>query len=317
LKLTIQSESEKTSTQAAPPPTRSANSRRVVEYFDGINWDVRLFWTDSTTLGIHFGYWEADTRSHRDALVNNNRVLAEQAGLKPGMLVLDAGCGFGGSAIWMAEHFGVQVTGVTLSRNQAVQAKRSAAQRGVEHLTDFVVLDYSRMGLPEAAYDVVWAQESVCYAWDKHEFLAEAFRVLRPGGRLTLADGFRTARPFSEPDEKFLLRFAAGWGTPDYVTPDEFTFALYQVGFIEVDFTDATGYILPTVERLRRIASLTIPPARILRRLHLLSYVRLQNAESCYALHDLVERKLGIYGIVRACKPEKRSMETRGNYGDR
>src|SRR5262249_28104218 len=150
-----------------PPGSRAENSRRVVNYFDGIRFDVSVFWTDSTTLGIHFGYWYEHTRSLREALRNTNRVLADRAVLKPGQRALDAGCGLGGSAIWLAEQYGVHVMGITLSHDQARRASRAAARRGVEHLASFAVLDFQLMALPSDGFDVVWSIDAVAYAWDK------------------------------------------------------------------------------------------------------------------------------------------------------
>jgi tocopherol O-methyltransferase len=285
-----------------PPQTRAENGGRVVNYYDGIRFDLSLFWTDATTLGIHFGYWYPETGSHREAMRNTNQLLADRAALKPGQHVLDAGCGLGGSAIWLAERYGVRVTGVTLSHDQARRATRSAARRGVAHLVNFVVLDFQRMALPAASFDVIWAMESVCHAWDKDEFVREAYRVLRPGGRLVLVDGFRTRRPFSPPDENFMQRFAIGWGTPDYDTRDEFLGYLQSAGFTQLRFDDDSAHTRPTVERLHTIARWILPPSRILNRLGLLSTIRLRNAESCYMLRELVDRGLGIYGVVSACK---------------
>jgi cyclopropane fatty-acyl-phospholipid synthase-like methyltransferase len=285
-----------------PPRSRAENSRRVVNYFDGIRFDVSLFWTDATTLGIHFGYWHSDTRSHREALRNTNRVLADRVALRRGQHVLDAGCGLGGSAIWLAEQYGVHVTGITLSHDQARRASRAAARRGVAHLVNFAMIDFQLMALPADTFDIVWSIDAAAYSWDKSEFVREAYRLLHPGGRLVLIDGFRTRRPFSADDESFMQRFAIGWGTPDYVTAEEMLGALQASGFSDLRFDDVSKHAEPTINRLHLLGGLAAPLARLLNRLGLISTVRLRNAESCYMLRELVDRRLGIYGIVSACK---------------
>ncbi len=66
-----------------------------------------------------------------------NERLADRLDLKAGDHVLDAGCGIGGSSIWLAENFGVRVTGITISPTQIDQARKNAKKRGVEHLVNF------------------------------------------------------------------------------------------------------------------------------------------------------------------------------------
>src|SRR5258705_1811347 len=82
----------------------SSNQRdAVVAYYDQTWLDYRLFWLNRRTLSVHFGYTDTTTRGHADALLNMNRVLADSAGIQPGARVLDAGCGVGGSSIWLSQ----------------------------------------------------------------------------------------------------------------------------------------------------------------------------------------------------------------------
>lgn len=69
------------------------------------------------------GYWK-DARTLEEAQEAKLRLIARKLGLKPGMRVLDIGCGWGGAARFMAEHYGAHVVGVTVSDNQALAAKR-------------------------------------------------------------------------------------------------------------------------------------------------------------------------------------------------
>src|SRR5262249_51577782 len=142
---------------------------------------------------------DASTRGARDELLNTNRVLADVARIGPDARVLDAGCGVGGSAVWLARHTGARVLGLTLSPRQARHARAFARHHDVARQVEIGVRDYLHTHLPDRSFDVVWALESSCYAADKRAFLREAFRLLAPGGRLVLGDGFllrapRTAR---------------------------------------------------------------------------------------------------------------------------
>lgn len=54
--------------------------------------------------GMHFGFYDESHTTLREAILNSNRVLALKAGVQEGMKVLDAGCGVGGSALWLARN---------------------------------------------------------------------------------------------------------------------------------------------------------------------------------------------------------------------
>src|SRR6516164_6753789 len=131
------------------------------------------------------GYWE-DEESPRTAQEQLVARLAERADVPQGAQVLDVGCGFGGSALWLARHRGCAVTGITIS---PVQVQRAAEQARAEHLDDrvrFLVMDANRLDLPPASFDVVWVVECSEHLADKAGFLGACARALRPGGKLAL-----------------------------------------------------------------------------------------------------------------------------------
>jgi tocopherol O-methyltransferase len=155
--------------------------------------------------------------------MNMNRALAQRSDLQPGQRVLDAGCGIGGSSVWLAKTYGMQVVGITPVASQVARARRHARQQGVEDLVRFDQQDYLHTTFPDESFDVVWALESVCHAPDKSSFLAEARRLLKPGGQLVVAEYFRTRRPCAAGDERLLHSWLDGWAIPDLATGSEFT----------------------------------------------------------------------------------------------
>ena len=80
------------------------------------------------------------------------------------------------------------MVGVNVVEDHVERARRYARERHLGAQVRFEVADYARTGLPPSSFDVVWAQESACHAPDKSALAAEAFRVLRPGGRLVMAE---------------------------------------------------------------------------------------------------------------------------------
>jgi cyclopropane fatty-acyl-phospholipid synthase-like methyltransferase len=276
----------------------------IVRYYDESYWDYRTSWLNPDNLAIHYGYWDRTTRSHSDALVNMNRTLAEAAEIQPGARVLDAGCGVGGSAIWLGERLGAHVTGITLSASQARLAERNARRRGVNNLVDFQVMDFCHTSFPDRSFDVIWGIESVCHALDKREFLAEAFRLLRPGGLLVCADGYARKARYSAAEWRHIEICLNGWQIPNLSRPEEFQQSLRDTGFTGIRFTDATSNIMPSARRLRRIALWTYPMQKVMAWLRLRTAAQSGNFYTAMHQFHIFNEGLACYGIVVAEKPE-------------
>ena len=67
-----------------------------------------------------------------------------------------------------------------------------AGKKGTGDKTNFEIMNYSATNFPGNSFDVIWGCESICYADSKELFIKEAYRLLKPGGRLVVADGFVT-----------------------------------------------------------------------------------------------------------------------------
>jgi ubiquinone/menaquinone biosynthesis C-methylase UbiE len=274
----------------------------VIEYFDQTQNDYRLLWGSDRHGGLHCGYFDERHRRHDAAVENMNRVLARRAGISAGQHVLDAGCGIGGSAVWLARHAGARVTGVNLNPRQVMQAKELAARRGVLDLVRFFVADFACTGLPDESFDVVWALESFCYADDKQAVLAEAFRVLRPGGRLILADGFLTRPHLTASEARIVERWSSGWAIPNVIDVETLERRLSGAGFGSIRLEDATLHVRPSSLRIYRVTLAAWPLGWLLYALGLRTAVQTRGLASGYYQYQALRRGLGIYGIVCAEK---------------
>ncbi|WP_030920342.1 SAM-dependent methyltransferase [Streptosporangium amethystogenes] len=166
-------------------------------------------------------------------------LVARKLGLKPGMRLLDVGCGWGGMVIHAAREYGVKALGVTLSRQQAEWAQKAIAEAGLGELAEVRHMDYR--DVPETGFDAVSS-----IGLTEHigkEQLPFYFRFLYdklvPGGRLL---NHCITRPTGT--EKTLN---AGGFINRYVFPDG---ELESVGYLARQIED-TGFEIRHEENLR------------------------------------------------------------------
>jgi tocopherol O-methyltransferase len=296
--------------------------RVVVEYYQDSLRDYRRVWTDDDSLGIHIGYWDKSTRDHAESLNNMNREMARRVRLSRGETVLDAGCGIGGPALWLAANVGVSVLGINVDPNQLSVARKFAFDRRLADRVRFVQQDYHELGFAESVFDVVWIEEALCYSCDKSQFFGEAFRVLKPGGRLVIEEGMRLDRPYTARWERFLQKLRLGWALPDIATRDEYRRMLTVAGFEGIVIDDVSDAVKRSARRMYAIATLVYPLVLLrhpLRRLKefvravsrrpnsddVLSNIRYRNIRTARLQWRAYRSGLFILAIVTAVRPER------------
>jgi tocopherol O-methyltransferase len=143
---------------------------------------------------------------------------------------------------------------------------------------------------------VVWAIESVCHANDKSDFLTEAHRVLKPGGRLVLADGFLDRPPAGPREARKLASFCRGFVLPGVTEPNGFEKALDHAGFQNIQRWDKTASILPSSRRMWRISLWGWPASAMAEWLRLTPPLLTANNRTGIDQRELFERcVLGYY----------------------
>lgn len=232
----------------------------IARYYNANTIFYRVFWHESKSLGIHFGYYDPDIKNHQEAILRVNETLSKLADIKPSDKVLDAGCGVGGSAIWIAKNIGANVTGITISSAQAKKANKYKDREGVGDKTSFEIMDFNKTSFPNESFDVVWGIESFCYALDKEILLKEIFRILKPGGRIVMSDWFALKTEFNSEEKKLYDEFINGFAVPSLETPKSMKEVLEKVGFEKVYQEDHGKALKKNFEfGLRRTKRLTIP----------------------------------------------------------
>ncbi|MBC7431445.1 MAG: methyltransferase domain-containing protein [Rubritepida sp.] len=148
-------------------------------------------------LYLNLGYWKT-SRTIDEACAALAMLVADAAGMGPDDDVVDVGFGFADQdMLWMERVSPRQITGLNITPMQVRLARQRVRRRGMADRITLIEGSASAMPLPDACCDVVTAVECAFHFHTRADFLAEAFRVLRPGGRLVLADIIRAA---PEPD---------------------------------------------------------------------------------------------------------------------
>ncbi|MEN9549160.1 MAG: hypothetical protein RIR12_1751 [Bacteroidota bacterium] len=224
--------------------------QQIIEYYRDTENAYKDSWDLNNSLAIHYGYWDEKVSTFPQSLIRMNEVMMQAAAIKSTDKVLDAGCGVGGSSIFLATVVGCSVTGITLSERQVLHAQANSKLKNVEKLVEFKTMDYCNTTFPDASFDVVWGCESVCYAATKADFIKEAYRLLKPGGRLVVADGF--VQHYEHNDNPIIRNWLDGWQVNYLETPQRFEAFMQQVGFTNIIYRNISKEAAHSSRRLYR-----------------------------------------------------------------
>lgn len=120
---------------------RDSAKRNVAAHYD-IGNDLYALFLDEEYWQYSCAYWPREDMTLDEAQVAKLAHIAAKLHLKPGQRVVEIGCGWGGLAIYLAKHFDVHVTGITLSEEQTALARERIAAAGLDDKIDIKLIDY-------------------------------------------------------------------------------------------------------------------------------------------------------------------------------
>ncbi len=185
---------------------RHSNDKlKIIKHYDIVGPYYRSRWGEH----LHHGYWIHGDESKEKAQLQLIEHLAELANIKPSSDILDIGCGFGASSLYLAKQYNATVTGITNSPVQIEIAIQAAAGEQLD--VKFLLMDAEAMDF-QKQFDVLWSVESIAHYQHRQEFFASAARLLKPNGSFAITDWFKKeqltraeTRKFIDPIEKGML----------------------------------------------------------------------------------------------------------------
>jgi len=163
--------------------SRENSRRNIAEHYDLGN-DFYQLWLDPT-MTYSSARFSAQNLPLEDAQHAKYQALCEKLHLRPGDHVLEIGCGWGGFACHAARHFGVKVTGITISERQAEFARERVKREGLEDQIEIRIQDYRDV---TGSFDKIASIEMLEAVGDRYHmpFFKKCHEVLAPDGMLGL-----------------------------------------------------------------------------------------------------------------------------------
>ena len=153
------------------------------------------------SMAYSCGYWtgtpDQPAYSLEDAQRDKLDLVCRKLGLRPGMRLLDVGCGWGSLTLYAAEHVGVQVTGITIAAEQQRFVERRVRARGLSDRVEVRLQDYRDVRAERAGeWDAVASIEMGEHVGEQSypTYAATLHRAVRPGGRVLVQQMSRPGR---------------------------------------------------------------------------------------------------------------------------
>lgn len=216
----------------------------------------------------HFGFYpERKWVPTEKAQVLMQDLVAEKVGVGAGKRLLDAGCGQGVTATYLAKKYGCLVEGVTVVPYEAEEAKKLAKKLDVSARVNVKLMDYSQLIFPDAYFDGVYTQESLVHATDIERTIKELYRVLKPGGRAAFFEySMADDSTFSYEELKTLteMNHASAMHSFSQMRHGAFEKLLQGSGFKNVNVEIISAQVAPMLKRYEALVKLVYYPLKLI-----------------------------------------------------
>lgn len=221
-------------------PNREQISHQIAKFWDQISEGWRMVWGEH----IHHGYYENNQQlTPKEAQEKLIEKLCARLPISAGMQILDAGCGMGGSSMYLSEKYAAHVLGITLSSKQASIARQQAEERNIKNVTFKVEDALALSSMQDNSFDLVWSLESCEQMFDKALFAKQVFRVLKPGGKFLLATWCSSQNSFVGQLAKKYKKLCLAFDLPYMPTTEWYSAMLVKQQFILTEVLDWSHFV--------------------------------------------------------------------------
>ncbi|MFK7935608.1 MAG: class I SAM-dependent methyltransferase [Saprospiraceae bacterium] len=231
-----------------------------------LNDNIKDFYDRSTDLWLdvwgehmHHGYYGADgtaKANHQQAQIDLLNQLLSWGEVNKANNILDAGCGVGGSARFLAQKFDANVTGVTLSPIQARRAQRYNEKANLVDSVDVRVQDMMTLRNEAQRFDLVWSLESAEHIPPKRELLQLFYDLLQPDGKLLMVTWCTRApvEELSASEQQLLKKIERNYHLPPMIPMASYKAMAQEIGYQNVQTDDWTAAVAPFWQAVIRSA---------------------------------------------------------------
>lgn len=233
-------------------PDVKDHRQEVVSYYVDTGLDYGEW---SRDFNMHFGYYRIPLNPfiREPMLEEMNRQVFKHLQLENGgELIYDLGCGLGAPCRSLAKNFpGKKVKGITIVPWQVEKANELNRAAGITSSVEYVLGDYTRLPFEDNSADAVYALESCCHCegLDKAAFVKEMLRVLKPGKRFVIVDGFIKKDPasFGKLLGYCYREICKGWALPSFPHIELLVGAIQKYGGDKMQIKDFSYRVAPSV----------------------------------------------------------------------
>lgn len=235
--------------QAIKRDTYSGAVKTARDYYNSEDADnfYTLVWGGED---IHLGLYRHPQETVSAA---SRRTVAEMAGKLPPLnertRAIDIGSGYAGSARYLAREHGTQVVALNLSERENERGRRLTREQGLDDRVEIIDGNFEDLPHDDATFDVVWSQDAFLHSGDRRRALAEAVRVLAPGGHFIFTDPMQT----DDCPEGVLQPIYDRLHLETLGSPSFYRETLAELGLEELEFDERADTIAMHYGRVREV----------------------------------------------------------------